>query len=176
MGSRPSENGFAFEDLSLDAGDAFLADAQFVKEFNELYQYYKDTHLMQLRAIEGKLLAIFQNGRGGDGREGVPLGRRHRRTRDIRRQSRRAGQHTSSQPRLRVDANDARGLTCSGRTRTSSILDEVFVETVGGDLTIKVENNTEDGRGVYREPVEEREPDSRRRRDPLREGRAAHPA
>ena len=40
-----------------------------------------------------------------------------------------------------------------------SILDEVFVETVGGDLTIKVEDNTEDGRGpLYREPVEDATP------------------
>ena len=30
---------------------------------------------------------------------------------------------------------------------------ESFVETVGGDLTIKIEDNTEDGTGVYSEPV-----------------------
>ena len=34
-----------------------------------------------------------------------------------------------------------------------SLEDKVFVETTGGDLTIKVENNTADGRGVYSEPV-----------------------
>lgn len=36
-----------------------------------------------------------------------------------------------------------------------SIEDRVFVETVGGDLTIKVENNTESGSGIYQEPVAE---------------------
>ncbi len=35
-----------------------------------------------------------------------------------------------------------------------SILDRVFVETIGGDLTIKIEDNTEDGQGIYSEPVE----------------------
>jgi hypothetical protein len=35
-----------------------------------------------------------------------------------------------------------------------SIEDRVFVETVGGDLTVKVENNTETGRGIYNEPVD----------------------
>ncbi len=30
----------------------------------------------------------------------------------------------------------------------------MFVETVGGDLTIKIENNTESGEGVYSEPVD----------------------
>ena len=34
-----------------------------------------------------------------------------------------------------------------------SINDRVFVETVGGDLTIKVEDNTESGEGIYAEPV-----------------------
>lgn len=34
-----------------------------------------------------------------------------------------------------------------------SILDKVFVETVGGDLTIKIEDNTETGKGIYAEEV-----------------------
>ena len=42
-----------------------------------------------------------------------------------------------------------------GRHPHVSIEDAVFVETVGGDLTVKVENNTERGEGVYTEPVEE---------------------
>ena len=37
-----------------------------------------------------------------------------------------------------------------------SIADRVFVECVGGDLTIKVEDNTRTGEGVYSEPVEDR--------------------
>ena len=36
-----------------------------------------------------------------------------------------------------------------------SIMDKVFVETIGGDLTIKVEDNTETGKGVYSEPVDD---------------------
>ncbi|KAA1247459.1 DNA repair ATPase [Aquimarina sp. RZ0] len=34
-----------------------------------------------------------------------------------------------------------------------SILDKVFVETIGGDLTIKIEDNTDDGKGIYDEAV-----------------------
>ncbi|MEN0003120.1 MAG: DNA repair ATPase, partial [Bacteroidota bacterium] len=41
-----------------------------------------------------------------------------------------------------------------GRHPHISILDRIFVETVGGDLTIKVEDNTDDGRGIYREEVD----------------------
>ena len=38
-----------------------------------------------------------------------------------------------------------------------SIEDRVFVECIGGDLTIKVEDNTATGEGIYREPVEQRD-------------------
>ncbi|NRB53222.1 MAG: DNA repair ATPase [Saprospiraceae bacterium] len=40
-----------------------------------------------------------------------------------------------------------------GRHPHMSIMDRVFVETVGGDLTIKVEDNTNDGKGIYEEEV-----------------------
>jgi len=40
-----------------------------------------------------------------------------------------------------------------GRYSHLNILDTLFVETIGGDLTIKVENNTETGLGIYREEV-----------------------
>jgi hypothetical protein len=38
-----------------------------------------------------------------------------------------------------------------------SILDRVFVETIGGTLTIKVEDNTADGKGIYREEVQHKD-------------------
>lgn len=40
-----------------------------------------------------------------------------------------------------------------GRHPHMSIMDRVFVETVGGDLTIKVEDNTNNGKGIYEEEV-----------------------
>ena len=38
-----------------------------------------------------------------------------------------------------------------------SILDKLFVETIGGDLTIKIEDNTDEGKGILNEPVEHRD-------------------
>jgi MoxR-like ATPase len=35
-----------------------------------------------------------------------------------------------------------------------SIHDRIFVETVGGDLTVKIEDNTSTGKGIYAEPVD----------------------
>src|SRR5690606_15971713 len=37
------------------------------------------------------------------------------------------------------------------------IEDKVFVETVGGDLTVKVDDNTSTGAGIYSEPVDNRD-------------------
>ena len=42
----------------------------------------------------------------------------------------------------------------SGEHPHISIADRVFVETVGGDLTVKIENNTASGEGIYSEQVE----------------------
>ncbi|GKT37393.1 DNA repair ATPase, partial [Aduncisulcus paluster] len=38
-----------------------------------------------------------------------------------------------------------------------SIEDKVFVETIGGDLTIKIEDNTDTGKGIYSEDVEDKD-------------------
>ncbi|HLM67697.1 MAG TPA: DNA repair ATPase, partial [Longimicrobium sp.] len=46
--------------------------------------------------------------------------------------------------------------TVNGRFPHLNVLDTLFVETTGGDLTIKVENNTESGQGIHSEPVDEK--------------------
>lgn len=60
---RNEAGGFDLGNLALSEGGGFLQDPTFVKEFQELYQYYKDAKLLQLRIrSEGKLLAVFQVG------------------------------------------------------------------------------------------------------------------
>ena len=44
-----------------------------------------------------------------------------------------------------------------GKHSHISIEDRVFVETIGGDLTVKVEDNTADGSGLYEEDVEHKD-------------------
>ena len=51
---------FDVEQVALDG--SFLGDAQFQRDFTELYAYYKDARLLQLIVREGKLLASFQIG------------------------------------------------------------------------------------------------------------------
>lgn len=133
--------------------DSFLGQASFVQDFRELYSYYKNTRLLQLVVRDGKLLASFQIGErltdirvfrwsiAVDGGEVRYLDNRGERDIALPAPYDFAWQKTT------------REMVVNGRHPHVNILDTVFVETIGGDLTVKVENNTEDGLGIYREAV-----------------------
>jgi soluble cytochrome b562 len=150
-----TDAGFKLESLALDPGtDNFLGHAKFNKDFDELYTYYKDARLRQLTKLDSKLLSIFQVGStlgdrrvlrwGLDAVENIEY-------------IDNAGDRDLDPP----DTHDfewqpiSREAHVKGKHPHISILDEVFVETVGGDLTIKIEDNTEDGKGIYNEPVDD---------------------
>ncbi len=133
---------------------AFLANADFSREFSDAFRYYKDARLLQLRRTDTRLLIVIQIGAS---------------VRDVKvfrfaidAQSRVAymdarGEEDAAPPRTHAFAwtPTTRENQVSGPHPHVNILNEVFVETVGGDLTIKIENNTQDGFGVYREPVDD---------------------
>lgn len=52
--------------LRLRDGDepvpGLLDDPRFVRDFRELYRYYRQTRLLRLRALDGRLLAVFRTG------------------------------------------------------------------------------------------------------------------
>ena len=146
------EGGFSFSAVPQDAPGSPLADPRFQKDFEELYRYYKNARLQQLRQVDGKLLAVFQTG-------ATPADLRvFRWSLDA---DRRATYMDNRGERDHVfpPAHDFEWTATTrddhrrGRHPHVSVLDQVFVETVGGDLTVKVEDNTGDGRGIYREPV-----------------------
>ncbi|MGW0598954.1 DNA repair ATPase [Streptomyces sp. NPDC002776] len=150
---------FALHDRDLkrlpdDAIPGLLDDAAFRREFTALYRYYRQAHLLQLRRVDGMLLAVFQTGEKAD---------------DIR--VLRWALAEDGQPRF-LDARGERDhvfppshdFDWRRTTREDHILGrhphvcvegEIFVETVGGTLTVKVEDNTETGEGIYAEPVDE---------------------
>lgn len=132
----------------------FLADPAFQKDFGDLFRYYRDCELLQLRANETRLLAVFRIGASVDDvkvcRWRVDPGGRltyvdNRGDRD----------HVYPPSHDFEWTPTGREHQRAGRHPHVNILDEVFVETVGGDLTVKVEDNTEDGEGIYREAVED---------------------
>jgi hypothetical protein len=57
-----SAEGMAFHTVTEPSQLAFLQDRSFLREFQELYQYYADAKLIQLRVTDTKLLAVFQTG------------------------------------------------------------------------------------------------------------------
>ena len=149
-----TEGGFAFEPVAKGSPGDFLSDPKFIKDFKELYQYYKDARLQLLRHVEGKLLAVFQVGaKTGDVkvlRWSVDV---HGNVAYIDNRGER--DHVFPRSHDFEWTLTGREHQVAGRHPHVNILDKVFVETVGGDLTVKVENNTEDGLGIYREPVDD---------------------
>ena len=132
---------------------AYLRGDDFERDFGEVYRYYRDASLLQLTRSDSKLLAVFQIGashedikvfrwRGDSGGLGYVDSRGER---DY-------AFPASHDFEWRVAGREAQ---VPGDHPHINILDTVFVETVGGDLTVKVEDNTADGAGIYTEPVDD---------------------
>lgn len=140
---------------AVDPAASFLGDPAFSRDFDELYAYYKNARLMQLDVAGGKLLAAFQVGeRSTDLRVFrwalSPAG-------DVTYLDARGDRDLALPPPFDFEWTRAgREQMVSGRHPHLNVLDTLFVETTGGDLTIKVENNTETGQGIHAEPVEEK--------------------
>ncbi|MEH6443664.1 MAG: DNA repair ATPase [Oceanospirillaceae bacterium] len=134
--------------------NSFLNTPAFTKDFSELYIYYKQARLIQLKNQGDLLFAVFQIGA---------------KLEDVRVFQWRV--HPSGGVDY-IDNRGERAITYAPThdfewTRTDremheggshphiNVLDTVFVETIGGQLTIKIENNTQDGLGIYQEPVED---------------------
>lgn len=141
-------------DFAPVAGESFLTDERFLRDFRELYQYYRSSRLLQLRRVDSKLLAVFQTGekvtdlrvfRWNVAVDGTVTYIDNRGERDHVFPPRHDFEWTLTTREDHVP----------GRHPHVSINDEVFVETVGGDFTLKIEDNTETGRGIYSEPVDD---------------------
>jgi ATPase involved in DNA repair/ATPase family associated with various cellular activities (AAA) len=129
--------------------DSFLADSRFVADFKELMTYYK------LRVVQDKLLLLF--------RTGSQLGDRRVFRFSIEANgsvnyidSRGERDHVLPQPFDFEWITVTREQHVLGRHPHINLADTVFVETIGGDLTVKIENNTESGLGIFSEPVEDK--------------------
>ncbi|MBW5480784.1 DNA repair ATPase [Streptomyces bambusae] len=150
---------FALHDRDLNrlpdtAVPGLLDDPAFLGEFAALYRYYRQTRLLQLRHVEGKLLAVFQTGDTSadirvlrwtlhpDGTAGF-LDARGERDHVLP-----PSHDFDWTPTTREDH-------VLGRHPHVSIGGEVFVATVGGALTVKTEDDTETADGIYSEPVDE---------------------
>lgn len=129
-----------------------IAEPRFDNDFHELYRFYKDTTFARFFRDGPMLHMVFRVGKtskdiksfkwriAGDRLEYLDNRSEHE-VRDPQ-------QHEFRWKRTTRDQH------VYGPHPHISIEDRVFVETVGGDLSIKIENNTESGEGIYVEPVD----------------------
>jgi len=152
----PKGEGFEFTEVPADDPRNFLNDSRFLADFAELYQYYKNARLRTLRQVAGWILAVFQVG------DTLADAKVLRWSVDVE-----GGvtyvDNRGDRENVYPPSHDfewtltTREDHVRGDYPHVSILDEVFVETVGGDLTIKVEDNSATGAGIYSEPVEDKD-------------------
>ena len=145
-------NGTSFEQSSLSA----FEDKQFIRDFQDLYRYYKKACFLQFIKANGHLLMIFQSGEtvndvmvfrfaiANDGTFSYI--------------DNRGDQEYALPPQHSFEwTGTSRENQVAGKHPHINIDNVLFVECIEGDLTIKVENNTDTGTGIYSEPVENKD-------------------
>ncbi len=140
-----------FEEESLNLID----NNTFKKDFDDLYRYYKNTFFAKFTIVGPYFYMVFQT-------SDDPL--------DIKvfkwqidgdhllyvdnRSEHEVKFHLGNEFKFEKATRDQQR---TGLHPHVSILDKVFVETINGDLTIKVEDNTDSGKGIYSEDVEDKD-------------------
>ena len=129
-----------------------LISNEFVRDFQELYKYYRGATFSRFYQNGPMLYMAFQVGKTVANIKAFKWAIAGNRLQYIDNRSesevKLPNQHAFQWKRATRDSHR------HGKHPHISIEDKVFVECVNGDLTIKVEDNTEDGLGIYREPVE----------------------
>lgn len=138
-------NQFVLQSLDL------INDPAFVTDYQNLYKYYRDSIFSKFRLTENYLYMIFQTSKNPEDlkafkwliKDGTLLYQDDRSIHEVK-----------SAPQFDFDwtkttLEDRR----LGKYPHISIIDKVFIEALHGDLTFKIEDNTDSGKGIYSEKV-----------------------
>ncbi|MCH2199247.1 MAG: DNA repair ATPase [Flavobacteriales bacterium] len=130
-----------------------LRDEQFEADFQNLYKYYRDARFLKFLELGPFLYAAFQIGKNVDDIKVF----KWRINGDQLKYENSRSEHEFVLPEQHAFRWEqaTRDMHRKGVHPHISINDKVFVETIGGDLTIKVEDNTDTGKGIFSEPVNE---------------------
>ncbi len=140
-----------FKEIGLD----LINDARFTTDFQNLYKYYRNTIFARFSKTQNYLYMVFQlSEHVTDIKVFKWLIKDHKLEYIDDRSEQEYKYPNQFEFKWQVPSRDMQRY---GLHPHISILDEVFVETVGGDLTIKLEDNTDEGLGIYAEPVEYRD-------------------
>ena len=139
----------SFEQIEND----FLDDSDFARDIQALYSYFKTARFATFSINDVRLLMIFQIGNETSDIRAFKW--------DIKPDG--SLNYSSSRAEHEVVIPLQHDFEWKETTREQQVYglhphvtieDRIFVECVGGDFTIKIEDNTDDGAGVYREDVE----------------------
>lgn len=128
-----------------------INDANFVTDYQNLYKYYRDSIFAKFRRTENYLYMIFQTSKNVDDlkafkwliKDGKLIYQDDRSIHDVKQPTQFEFQW------IKTNLEDRR----LGKFPHISILDKVFIEALHGDITFKIEDNTDTGKGIYSEKV-----------------------
>ncbi|WP_329021400.1 DNA repair ATPase [Streptomyces sp. NBC_00690] len=156
-----SLHGRSRQPLSSDAVPGLLDDPAFIAEFASLCRYFQGARLIRLRRVEDRLLAVFRMAAEGDGTGGRADAVRVLRWAlhpdgTVRFLDGRGDRDLARTPPYDIEWTALqRDSHVLGRHPHIAVGEDLYVSTVGGALTLKVENDTESADGIHREPVDE---------------------
>lgn len=135
--------------------DSFIDDDRFKKSISELFKYYKNAKITQITKKKNNIYIAFKIGSNVTDLKVYKF--------EIKKDGEIIYLDDNGSKELSLPQahnfnwiQSSRDNFVDGKNPHVSIMDKIFVETVGGDLTIKLENNTDSGMGIYAEPVEDK--------------------
>ena len=136
-----------FQSLSLD----LLKNVVFLTDFTNLYKYYRNTIFSKFAVIGNYLHMVFQL---SESNTDIKTFKWLINDTSLDYVDNRSEHEYKFPVQHEFKWQDVtRDMHRYGTYSHISILDKIFVETIDGDLTIKIEDNTEDGKGILSEPV-----------------------
>ncbi|MGV3774719.1 MAG: DNA repair ATPase [Verrucomicrobiales bacterium] len=129
-----------------------ISDEQFITDFKNLYRYYKNTVFSKFFESGPYLYMVFQVGKSITD---VKTFKWLLKEEKLVYQGNRSDHEFKYPPQHEFEwKRTHRDLHRAGLHPHISVDDRLFVETIHGDLTIKIEDNTDTGEGIYSEPVD----------------------
>lgn len=128
-----------------------INDQNFISDYQNLYKYYRDSIFSKFRRTENYLYMIFQTSKNPADlkafkwliKDGKLLYQDDRSIHEVKLPNQFEFDWT------KTTLEDRR----LGKYPHISIMDKIFIEAINGDITFKIENNTDSGKGIYSEKV-----------------------
>jgi len=128
-----------------------IEDPNFLNDYQNLYKYYRDSIFSKFRRTENYIYFIFQTSKNPEDlkafkwliKGGKLIYENDRSIHEVK------GPSQFEFDWVKTNLEDRR----LGKFPHISILDKVFIEALHGDITFKIEDNTDSGKGVFSEKV-----------------------